>query len=95
MLLNASQEAELAITVGQKFEQKNIKTKILVHDHNWDIADRAINVLSNSTAFQYISGVAFHCYAGDPSAQSTVKNLYPTKDLYFTECSGTFSLGDF
>ena len=24
-----------------------------------------------------------------------VRNLYPQKDIYFTECSGTFSLGDF
>jgi glucosylceramidase len=89
MLLSADQEAELAIAVGKKFQEKGLHTKILVHDHNWDIADRAIDILKNSTALQYIDGVAFHCYAGDVSAQSTVKQLYPQKDIYFTECSGT------
>lgn len=68
MLLSADQEAALAIAVGKKFKEKGIPTKILVHDHNWDIADRAIDVLKNATALQYISGVAFHCYAGDVSA---------------------------
>jgi glucosylceramidase len=51
--------------------------------------------LNNLASFNYIDGVAFHCYAGDVSAQSRVKAMYPTKDIYFTECSGTFSLGDF
>ena len=75
--------------------KRNLTTKLLIHDHNWDIADRALDILANETARQYISGVAFHCYAGVPSAQSTVKAAYPDKDIYFTECSGTFSLGTF
>ena len=40
---------------------------------------------------QYTAGVAWHCYAGDPSAQTTVHNAFPGKDTYFTECSGTQS----
>ena len=50
MLLSSDQEAALAIAVGKKFKEKGIPTKILVHDHNWDIADRAIDVLKNVTA---------------------------------------------
>ena len=33
-------------------------------------------------------GSAWHCYAGNPSAQSTVRNAQPSKDIFFTECSG-------
>src|SRR5262249_38414494 len=36
----------------------------------------------------FVAGVAFHCYAGDVSAQSQVQQAYPTKDIYFTECTG-------
>jgi glucosylceramidase len=38
MLLSAEQEASLAIACGKKFAAKGLKTKLLVHDHNWDIA---------------------------------------------------------
>ena len=95
MLLSAQQEADLVIATGTRFNQVGLKTKLLVHDHNWDIAQRALDILSNTTALPFISGVAFHCYAGDPSAQSTVQQAYPSKDIYFTECSGVFSAGTF
>ena len=38
-----------------------------------------------------MTGSAWHCYAGDPSAQSVVRNAQPAKDIFFTECSGTES----
>ena len=34
-------------------------------------------------------GVAFHCYGGDVSDQDIWHNAFPTKELYFTECTGT------
>lgn len=95
MLLSAGQEASLALATGLVFKQKGIKTKILVHDHNWDIAQRALDILNDTAAYPYIFGVAFHCYGGDVSAQTTVKNAYPDKQIYFTECSGVFSSGTF
>jgi glucosylceramidase len=45
-------------------------------------------VLADPIARRYVSGVAWHCYAGDVSAQSTVHDAHPDKDAYFTECSG-------
>ncbi len=38
-----------------------------------------------------MTGTAWHCYAGDPSAQSTVEALYPSQATYETECSGSQS----
>jgi glucosylceramidase len=35
-----------------------------------------------------VNAVAWHCYAGDVSAQDNVHSAYPSKDAYFTECSG-------
>jgi glucosylceramidase len=57
-------------------------------DHNWDFAESPLGVLADSGARRYVQGVAWHCYAGDVSAQTTVHQAYPDKDVYFTECSG-------
>jgi glucosylceramidase len=74
--------------IGPAFAKNNIKTKILIYDHNWDRPDYPITVLADSAARQYISGTAFHCYAGSVGAMSQVSNQYPDKGIYFTECSG-------
>jgi len=63
--------------------------KIFGYDHNWDNTAYAEAVLADAAASSYVAGSAFHCYAGDVGAQSTVKNAYPNKDIWFTECSGT------
>ncbi|MGA8345608.1 MAG: glycoside hydrolase family 30 beta sandwich domain-containing protein, partial [Candidatus Sulfotelmatobacter sp.] len=64
--------------------------KIFAYEHNWDSTAYPESVLGNSAA-QYLAGSSFHCYAGDPSAQSTVKAAFPAKDIWFTECSGITS----
>jgi len=62
--------------------------KILGYDHNWDNTSYAESLLASAAA-PYLAGSAFHCYAGDVGAQSTVHDAYPDKDIWFTECSGT------
>ena len=74
--------------LGPLFARFGITTRILDWDHNWDEPNSPLAVLSNSMARQYVSGVAWHCYAGDVTAQSVVKDRHPDKDVYFTECSG-------
>ncbi|MCK9422636.1 MAG: glucosylceramidase [Bacteroidales bacterium] len=74
--------------VGPKFSAAGINTKIIIYDHNWDNTSYAISILNDATARQYIAGTAFHAYAGDVSAMSTVHYAHPDKDLYFTEISG-------
>ena len=62
--------------------------RILEWDHNWDQPNAPLAVLADSGARRYVSGVAWHCYAGDVSAQTIVHDAYPDKDAYITECSG-------
>jgi glucosylceramidase len=64
--------------------------KIFSYEHNWDNTAYPESVLGSSAA-QYVSGTSFHCYAGDASAQSTVKTAFPAQDIWFTECSGITS----
>lgn len=62
--------------------------KLLAYEHNWDNTAYAQTILSSAAA-NYVAGTAFHCYAGDVSAQDQVKTAYPSKDIWFTECSGS------
>jgi len=65
-----------------------LKTRILDWDHNWDKPEHPLGVLGDPAANRYVSGVAWHCYGGDVSAQAKVRDAYPDKDVFFTECSG-------
>jgi O-Glycosyl hydrolase len=74
--------------VGPLFERVGIRTRILDWDHNWDLPAQPLGVLADPVARRYVSGVAWHCYAGDVASQERVHAAYPEKDAYFTECSG-------
>ena len=74
--------------IGPLFESAGIQTLILDWDHNWDMPASPLAVLADSAARKYVNAVAWHCYAGDVSAQDNVHAAYPSKDAYFTECSG-------
>jgi glucosylceramidase len=74
--------------LGPLLARSGIPTLILDWDHNWDQPQSPLQVLADSVAPRYIAGVAWHCYAGDVSAQSVVHDAHPEKDAYFTECSG-------
>jgi glucosylceramidase len=74
--------------VGPLFAQAGIPALILDWDHNWDLPNSPLAVLSDTDARKYVSGVAWHCYAGNVGVQETVHAAYPSKDAYFTECSG-------
>jgi glucosylceramidase len=74
--------------LGPRMVQRGLTTRILDWDHNWDEPNSPITVLADTTARGYVSGVAWHCYAGDISAQTTVHTAHPDKETYLTECSG-------
>jgi len=62
--------------------------KIFGYEHNWDNTQYPEALLA-STAYGYLAGSSFHCYGGSVDAQSEVKQAYPSKDIWFTECTGT------
>lgn len=74
--------------LGPALEQAGLHTKILIWDHNWDGTDYALGVLDDAEAKRYVDGVAWHCYAGTPDAQTVVHEAHPGLGVYFTECSG-------
>lgn len=89
MRMEADAQAEfIGDYLGPVFEENSIETKIIAYDHNFDRPDYPRIVLEDEEAAQYIAGTAFHAYAGDVSAMSTIHNEFPDKGLYFTEISG-------
>jgi glucosylceramidase len=90
--MEPADQIKLVKLMGPAFAANGIATKIIVWDHNWDNTAFALSVLSDAVARPYIDGVAWHHYAGDVSAQTTVHNAYPDKNTYFTEGSdGTWN----
>jgi len=95
LLMLASQQTEfIKNNLGPAFQAAGLTTKIVAYDHNCDKPDYPTTVLSDATANSFVDGSAFHLYAGDISALTTVHNAFPTKNLYFTE-QYTASTGSF
>jgi glucosylceramidase len=75
--------------IGPAFQAAGLSTKLIVYDHNWNRPDYPNTIFADAQAAQYAAGAAFHCYGGNVGQQSTTRNAFPGKDLWFTECSGT------
>ncbi len=89
MLMAPTEEAEfVGRHLGPALDAAGTGTRVLAFDGNWDGAARAIAVLDDPVARQFLAGVAFHCYAGHPSQQDEVHDRHPDKAIYVTECSG-------
>ncbi|WP_223165862.1 discoidin domain-containing protein [Lentzea indica] len=99
-------QLKVIAALGPKLRIASPRTKILGYDHNWathpnDVPppgqspenDYPYQIL-RSQASKWIAGTAYHCYYGDPSAQTALHNAFPDKGIWFSECSGSKSLTD-
>ncbi|GAA2589013.1 hypothetical protein GCM10010435_79380 [Winogradskya consettensis] len=68
MLMTADQQARVINALAPKLAAAGLSTRILGYDHNWDDTTYAQSV--NTAAGANVAGSAWHCYAGDPAAQS-------------------------
>ncbi|KAJ8693341.1 hypothetical protein PTI98_008345 [Pleurotus ostreatus] len=62
--------------------------KVIGFEHNWDIVSYPVQLMQQAGGA--FAGVAFHCYGGSVANQDTFHNAFPSKEIYFSECSGTF-----
>jgi len=84
--MSSAQQIKLLEVAGPLIAAFDKNVKIMTYDHNWDVTQYAIDVLS-SDAGKYAAGTAWHCYAGEVSAQSVVHERFPEKETFFTECA--------
>jgi glucosylceramidase len=95
LVMTALQQADfIKNDLGPAFKTEGISTKIINYDHNCDVTNYSLSVLGDPIANPFIDGSAFHLYAGDISALSTVHDAFPSKNVYFTE-QYTSSTADF
>ncbi|MGK5695548.1 discoidin domain-containing protein [Streptomyces sp. URMC 128] len=74
--------------------KQGLSTGILGYDHNWDVTSYPESLYTDPATARNVAGTAWHCYAGDVTAQSVVHNDYPNKPAFQTECSGGTWEGD-
>ncbi len=101
--LPVAQEIKIIEQLGPMLRATSPRTKILAYDHNWQThpndaaqtppgedpaTDYPYQIL-DSPAARWVAGTAYHCYYGDPSAQTAMHDAHPDKGIWFTECSGS------
>jgi O-Glycosyl hydrolase len=83
--------------LGPAFARENIKTKIIIYDHNYNYdmnkpenADQGqypLKIYEDPEAARYIDGAAYHAYGGNKNELYGIREARPDKNLYFTEMS--------
>ncbi len=81
--------------LGPALRKSCLGTKIWVLDHNYNLWGRAIGELSDPAAYEFIDGIAWHGYVGEPSAMSAVHEAFPAKSAYWTEGGGFVDAPDY
>lgn len=95
LVMSALQQADFVKNhLGPAFSSASLNTKIIIWDHNCDYAQYPVDILNDAAAKPFVDGSAFHLYAGNISALSTVHDAHPDKNVYFTE-QWTSSTGAF
>lgn len=104
MHLGVAQARRLIQALGPTLRDQGLDVRILAYDHNWAMhpddlgavpageeseQDYPYALLADPQTAPWVAGTAFHCYFGDPGAQSALHDRFPDKDVYFTECSGS------
>ncbi len=83
----AQRAAFVADHLGPVIDREIPQTRLLDWDHNWNEPESPLAVLADAGAAPFVDGVAWHCYAGDVSAQTLVHDRFPDLETWFTECS--------
>jgi glucosylceramidase len=81
----AEDELVFVRQLGKAFSKNGIKTKIIIWDHNCDNPSFAIKILSDPIAKLYVAGTAFHLYSGNINVLGELHNMFPDRNIYFTE----------
>ena len=71
--------------LGPALAESNLKTKIWILDHNFNLWGRAYNTLEDPDVFRYADGVAWHPYVGSVTAMTRIHDAFPGKHQYMTE----------
>ncbi|CAL1519854.1 glycoside hydrolase family 30 beta sandwich domain-containing protein [Chitinophaga sp. MM2321] len=85
LMLAPDQGSFVKNNLGPAFKAAGISTKIILYDHNCDKPEYPISILQDPAAYAFVDGSAFHLYGGAITALTTVHDMFPDKNVYFTE----------
>lgn len=81
--------------LGPALRAHHLETQIWLLDHNYDLWGRVMDQLADLELAQYVSGVAWHGYAGSPESMTRIHNAFPAKSAYWTEGGPDFTAADY
>ncbi len=81
--------------LGPAFRDAGLNTRIWCYDHNYNVErspesaglDHPRSILVDPAAAQFVAGVGFHHYEGEPSGMSRLHSEFPATPIHFTEGS--------
>ena len=87
MLMEAWEQADFVKNhLGPALRKGSLdKIELFCWDHNCDIKEYPLAIFADADARQFLTGAAWHLYAGDIRAVSEVREAYPEMKMYFTE----------
>ena len=81
--------------LGPLFEQRGVKTKIWIIDHNYNLWGRALGELETDDVRKYTNAIAWHGYVGQPEWMNRVRDKYPDIEMYWTEGGPDYKAPDY
>lgn len=86
--LTPEQEIELVKAIKAEFASNGITTRLWIFDQNFSQISYPESVfLMDTNAYAAADGTAFHDYDGGPTNMTVLHNMFPAKDILFTERS--------
>ena len=80
--------------LGKKMRDMGVKVMFWDHNRTW-LLDRALAVLADKEAAEYIDAVACHWYRGDHFENLAIfHDMFPDKEIFFSEGCYEYSLGE-
>lgn len=80
------QQRDITIELKRILTSRRMKTKIWLHDHNFDMAMNYVRpMLEDLDVRRAVAGVAWHDYSGHPEDMALLHSLYPKLPAILTE----------
>jgi glucosylceramidase len=81
--------------LGPALAEHDLKTKIWILDHNYNLWGRAVAELDNPVLRKYCDSVAWHGYVGKPEMMTRVHDADPDVQMYWTEGGSDYNKPDY
>jgi glucosylceramidase len=94
--LNLSERDEgslIARYIAPAFQAAALHVKLYAHDFKWLFAPRVVKLIARREVERALSGIAWHCYEGNPAVMTQIHRIAPRLDQIESECSGGIEPG--